>query len=296
MIKPSLQLTFGVEFEAILAFHETLLQTHLFNTNNASKIIKYIPDNIRSKLNQTSYHYLNTHKRYMGWGLTTPPTFTLSDHIFEEKLEDQMEKGGYRGYAGEILQLAKELLPERVRVHDSFQFKFEDFASWHLTHDRSVVGMDKDTLQRELSLAGQKVDDINDWDSHGIELVSRVLPFEEASFEEINIHLAALLGNEDSKHAAFINENCGFHVHIGLPGPKDLVRGTPPPTFSLATVQHLAYILVMYEMEISKSFPAHRREGSAAALVDLQTNLDNFIEEPKYDVGDMDEPWDESKQ
>jgi len=291
MIDSFLNLTFGVEFEAIIAFHETTLQKHLDNTHNTSKIIKDIPDDVRRELNQTNRFYSHIHKQYTGWGLTTPAAFTVPDQDVQVKLASEIEKFGYRGYAGEILGLAQNLFPDGVRVHDSFREKYHDFESWHLTHDRSVVGVDKDTLERELVLAGREVNNIDDWDSHSIELVSRVLPLEPASFNEINTYLAALRGSPDSLHAAFTNIHCGFHVHVGLPEPKDLPQGAAPPTFALPILQHLAYILVMYELAISKLFPAHRREGSAAAMIDLQTNLDNFIEEPVWDGG----KWDESE-
>ena len=91
---------------------------------------------------------------------------------------------------------------------------------------------------------------------------------------------------------AFTTEHCGLHVHIGLPTPPDLKPGTPPPTFSLATLQHLAYLSVIYEKAISTLHPPHRREHSPASLIDLQTNLDNFIDEPTYDLSDWNDDAD----
>ncbi|MCJ1279157.1 hypothetical protein MMC21_006981 [Puttea exsequens] len=177
-------------------------------------------------------------------------------------------------------------------MHDLFQIKNDDFSTWHLTHDRGVVGVDKETLENKLQLLKKGIDDIASWDCHGIELVSRVLPLTPASFAEMATHLTALNPPFSSAtHAAFTNEHCGFHVHIGLPVPADLPAGAPPPTFDLPTLQHLAYILVMYERAIGELHPRERREGSAAAMVDLQTNLDNFIEEPvwnDYDDNDND--------
>ncbi len=275
-----LALTIGVELEYIFVFQEALLREYLNNTNNASKIIKNIPEDVRVKLRQSFQGWSHVQEKYMGWGLTLPPTFTVPDNYTKEKMNTELEKFGYRGYAGEILSLVKELLPGNTRVYDSFSKEYDRFDTWYLTHEMSVAGLPPDILERELRRASREVNGIIDWSSHGIELVSRVLPLEPASFEEIYKYLVALRGDEGSAYATFVNEHCGFHVHIGLPIPKDLERGSPRPTFELPTLQHLAYILVMYELAINKLFPSHRHEGSVAAYIDLKTNLEYFLEEP----------------
>jgi len=82
--------------------------------------------------------------------------------------------------------------------------------------------------------------------------------------------IAAIRGNASSHHGAFISGHCGLHVHVGLP--------TQP--FPLPTLQHLAYILIMYETQISAMHPPHRREGSDAANIDIASNRDNFLLDP----------------
>lgn len=291
MINESYQVTFGVEFEFILAFHETTLRTHLQNTNNDSEIVKDIPDDIREALNSTYPAYLIP--KYMGWGLTTPLVCGLDGQESDDQewFDDNLKQYGYRGYGGEILTLAKSFLPTGVRVHDRLHMdRCQNFDSWHLTQDPSLVGLSKEDLLAQFERIERGMDDPNDWDSHGIELVSRILPFEPASFDEIEAHLIPLRGTEKSLHTALISENCGIHVHVGLPTPKDHVPGTSLPTFDLPTLQHLAYILVMYEKHISTLFPKSRREGgSQVSRVELVTNLDSFIEEPTAD------DWDDEK-
>ena len=52
MINETFDMTFGVEFEMVLAFHEKLLHKHLQDTQNHSKIVKDIPKNVRRELYQ----------------------------------------------------------------------------------------------------------------------------------------------------------------------------------------------------------------------------------------------------
>ena len=310
MINPAYKVTFGVEFEAILAFHESLLQHHLSTTATTTttttevdrpKIIKDIPDDTRRAMCQTQQEYMMTRPAYMGWGLTTPTTYPSgkAGFNFQEFFDNQIKKFGYRGYGGEVLHIAKLILPDGVAIHDSIASKYEDFGSWHVTQDRSLVGVDKETLAHEFERAKRDVgkEEIEDWDTHGVELVSRVLPYQPSSFAEINTHLTSLRGGPESKHMASTTDHCGLHVHIGLPPPKDLLPGTPPPSFTLPTLQHLAYLLVIYEKAISQLHPSYRREGSVASMVDLQTNLDNYIDEPTFDFDidfdlNLDDKWD----
>lgn len=69
-----------------------------------------------------------------------------------------------------------------------------------------------------------------------------------------------------------------------------------PPTFELGLLQHLAYLTVMYEEEISKMHPRSRRGGGAMGKIELVTNLDSFIEEPVFDDEDLDTLWDQKRR
>ncbi|CAD6591818.1 MAG: hypothetical protein ASARMPRED_005769 [Alectoria sarmentosa] len=300
MINATFQATFGIEVECILAFHETLLRNHLAATKSDSNIIKDIPEDVRRKLTQVSQHYLDedarrhdtSRQQYMGWGLTTPTAYPSErDNIgWQEYMDKHLASHGYRGYGGEILHVAQTLLPDGVEVHDSFngENKYTDFSHWHLTHERGLVGLDKKNLMQWLEkLSKAKVPgDLTNmlkqpsmtkgWDTHPLELVSRVLPYSSASIAEVHQHLAAL--QEGLAHFAFATAHCGLHVHVGLPVPSNHQAGTPPPTFTLPTLQHLAYIQVMYQAQISKLHPTSRGDGTN---IDLKSNIDNFYEEPE---------------
>ena len=278
MINEAYQITFGVEIETLLAFHESFLREHLQSTQNASGIIKIIPNNVRRQLKQTHQDYWTDRGIYLGWGLTSTPR-NEGAWLTVQTLQDQINNFGVRGYADEILTLAETLLPN-VRLHKMTREKYDEFSVWHLTHDNSLVGVSKDDLARELAKNNQIVDDVNNWDAHGIELVSRVLPFELQSFLEVQTRLSGLCGISTDRHTAFATDCCGLHIHVGLPPPQNHAPGTPLPTFSLPMVQHLAYVLVMYEEQIMTLFPKERRARSG----DLVSNLEDFFaaeEEPE---------------
>ena len=59
-----------------------------------------------------------------------------------------------------------------------------------------------------------------------------------------------------------------------------------PSTFTLTTLQQLAYLSVIYEKGINTLQTPHKRKSNSASLVDLQTNLDIFSEESTYSMND----------
>ena len=174
------------------------------------------------------------------------------------------------------MHLAQGVLGEKVDVHADSRNKRVDFSKWHLTVDTSLIGATDDELKKKLS--GRIGDEeVEKWDSSGVELVSRPLPPIEESFKEISGYLELLKGQPDSRYGAFVSQYCGMHVHVGLPPSSDGSTNEPARVFDLPTLQHLAYILVMYEGEIGKMHPPSTRGPySVAALTDCKTNLDVF--------------------
>lgn len=242
MINATFRVTFGIEVECILAFHETLLHKHFAATNTKPKIIKDIPDDIRRELCQVSQHYLDedtrhqdeSRRKYMGWGLTTSTAYPPErDNIkFQEHMDKHLKSHGYRGYGGEVLHIAQKILPERVEVHDSFngEDKHSDFSHWHLTHERGLVGADREELAHQMNEVAktkpsgdmtsmlEQPTTTKDWDTHPLELVSRILPYNSTSINEVHNHLTAL--QRGQTHFAFATKHCGLHVHVGLPVPQ----------------------------------------------------------------------------
>lgn len=239
MINSTFQVTFGIEVECVLAFHETLLQKHLAATKTTSKIIKDIPEDVRRELKQGSHNYRDDASRqiYRGWALTTPTAYPAErdNNGYQEHFGMQLSKHGYRAYGGEILHVAQAVLPEGVNIYDSFsENRYTDFSHWHLTHEQGLVGVNKEDLTQRLdkiSQARTPADLANtlklpsmakDWDTHPLELVSRVLPYKSSSTAEIYQHLTALHGGPT--HFAFATKHCGLHIHVGLPVPAKYVQ------------------------------------------------------------------------
>ncbi|KAI4113280.1 MAG: hypothetical protein LQ338_008206, partial [Usnochroma carphineum] len=102
---PTLPLTFGLEFEHILAFHSSLLLPHL---PAGTAIIKHLTPSTRLALRQTTSQYLLTRPRYNGWGLTSatdyPSPFGPDWH------NKCLEEHGCRGYADEALNIERDIL------------------------------------------------------------------------------------------------------------------------------------------------------------------------------------------
>lgn len=304
MSSESSSLTFGVEIEFVFAFHQSLLQAHLENVKDASGIEKDVEKDIsqetRVNLRLVPQRYQTTRQQYNGWGLKLPTSYSPgeAEYWYQERFAEQLREHGYRGYGNEPLYVAQNAMSSKstltgsipeVYVHDSFR-KAKDFEKWQLVNDISLLGLPRPDLVA--ALGNQEWGDISgtadEWDSHGIELVSRVLPFVEDSFTEVSDYLDVLHGKRATGHRAFLSEFCGLHVHIGHTGY--LEQGEQRTGFSLSTLQHLAYILVIYQGAISTLFPPSRRGETGVSGMDLGSNRGKFYKEATYSPGSEDAP------
>lgn len=271
----ALNLAFGIEVEFILAFEESMLQEQLDRAGDASRIVKDLTEEHRTKLRTGGTAYARTRRQYKGWALTSevePPSAGRPTPQIDPYAEAHREFG-FRAYADEISYIAQSLLPGPPDVQSIRKDgKRVDFSRWYISDDPSLLGVDKPTI---IANFGSQVTDVDKWDSHGVELVSRPLPATSASFDEIKQYLDPLKGTASSRHGAMTTSHCALHVHVGFPDPAP---GQPRTTFGLAMLQHLAYLLVMYEAQISQMHPPSRRAGSDAAMKDCITNLDEFAE------------------
>jgi hypothetical protein len=109
------------------------------------------------------------------------------------------------------------------------------------------------------------------WNTRGVELVSRVLPApdpaqtrvlrSDPSLVEVRNYLTALKGNSSKPYGAYANAVCGLHVHVGL-DPKHSNVGI----FPLDVLQHLGYILAQFETSISALHPRNERSSADTAM------------------------------
>lgn len=120
-------------------------------------------------------------------------------------------------------------------------------------------------------------DSEREWVMSGQELVSRVLTApDDLSFnafnssnalQEIASYLKALHGRPREPYGVFVNESCGFHVHVARKA-KDTDKMMPLPV-----LQHLAYLLVQFEELINVLHHESRRCRSDWDSHYVQTNL-----------------------
>ena len=75
MASTSLALTFGVEIEHILLFHETLLYPHLDTASPTTTIRKTLSSEVRRQLCEGPPEHRLFYPEYRGWGLTNPTNY-----------------------------------------------------------------------------------------------------------------------------------------------------------------------------------------------------------------------------
>ncbi|KAI4209950.1 MAG: hypothetical protein LQ351_007176 [Letrouitia transgressa] len=318
-------LSFGVEIEHILLFHSSLLHPHL---PSSTLIVRDLSSEKRLALRDTSHQYNATRPYYNGWALTSTSNYPFDN----ENRQRCLQTHGCRGYADEVLKLERQVFLDKAASIDvdvdagpedetGAVVKPRSFERWHLTRDNSLTGLDAQELRHVLEHHGivrnKNEQDERDWDSSALELVSRVLPFSDRGFRELEDALAVLNNNnnnssssssnnssnnnnnddddkQSTKYIATTNQFCGLHVHIGLPPPDasylspasgDTAATTPPPTFALKTLQHLALLLAVFEPHINALHAPHRAPGG----VDLLSNRESFLQEPEYVDEDEDD-------
>lgn len=189
--------------------------------------------------------------------------------------------GQIRTYNSEPLYIAASLQQRQylVELFPSHKSKPSRYTSWYLTFDLSLRGIAPAAVHWHLS------DRIPDeatarqrWDSYGMELVSRVLPAPPENtdnpFKEIEAVLSAVRGSADSKHGMAISKACGNHIHVGL---SPVLANGDSPQFDLKTLQHLIYLLFVYEIRILRLHqPQRRHPFRHDAFNDIGSNRDMF--------------------
>ncbi|EXJ65276.1 hypothetical protein A1O7_01617 [Cladophialophora yegresii CBS 114405] len=124
------------------------------------------------------------------------------------------------------------------------------YTKWTLTNDHTLAGALPSQLHHHLRDREVAEGDMENWDSHGMEMISPVfnLNKKDEAFAELGRYLQALPGQDTSILESMWSS---AHVHIGFnfDNPKDM---------PILLLQHLAYILVLHEDLISKCHPKSR--------------------------------------
>lgn len=273
--------TFGLELEFNIAFTEQTLVSMLERHNiNYSYIQKGHPDSGHSILLTAEDYSKDCRSQYPSWGVAMPPdaehlytNATLTSPSYTTACKQTGQRQRVRGYVSEPLLLAQDLmkqhnlqvdvraiirnlginqpdipLPGITGSSDYFLCCFADYSKWTLTNDHTLIGSLKSQLMQHLpsKVAPSNVDD---WDSHGIELVSPI--FQLAQKDHAIADLSSRLATLCSPSADIVPSIwAGVHVHIGF-------HASRPGDLGLKSLQHLAYLLVLHEDLISSLFPSH---------------------------------------
>ena len=266
----SSDLTFGVEIELLLLFHEELLLPHL---PGGAEILKppYPADaaTIAPRFHSGPYNAMP----YQSWCLRNAGHDSRSREFGRD----------FRGYDTEVLEIVQKLLLEQgpqegktglSAVVMSDPKTARDFSVWSITNDASLRGLScNDKIELLLKL-GISATDADMYDTFGIELPSRVYHFADTPTwqSEIGYVLETVRGAPlpYHHHHGFVTQRCGLHVHIGKPTP-----------FTLKQLKTLSHLLVLYEKRINSLHPWHRsEEGCFSETWELHSNLDAFGIEP----------------
>lgn len=273
--------TFGIEFELIFVFDESVLETILSDYNIEADILKTLEhDQHQQLLGEygnlfTSNHSHNFGRQYPSWGLQVPVTDAIlaTNHYRQKYPTSLSEDVALRRYVMEPLLIAKRCLDNNglpcnvvgwpqshgsdpVEVYPDqaedilIRNSHLDYTKWTLTNDDTLIGALKSQVESHLWIQGVSQESSPQWDSHGIELITPIFPLSEKgeALEEIEKYLAAL---GSSQSTILPSVWASTHVHIGF--DYKIPRDISTPLF-----QHLAYILLLHEDLISKCFPRSR--------------------------------------
>lgn len=197
----------------------------------------------------------------------------------------EYKEGPVRAYKDEPLHVAKTLLSitqqgkEILLFNPEDHVKPEEYKSWILTADQSLEALRDNEKVSAYPLKITK-NDKDDCDTYGIELVSP--PYSEGELSNAEVNISSLLGALDMPTSAITtNTACGLHVHVGTPTGECL---------PLKFLQHLSELLVIYEDQIIRLHPFHRRQRTD----EIRSNKEPSLAEPfavPLDFIDRLAPW-----
>lgn len=253
------------ELETILAFKANRLQSFLDKHRPDTVIIKDISTSEEPSLRQKHYQHL----KYTSWGLSDAleNLSTVTSSVQHKKTGLQC-----RAYTDEPLHLARELVAEAcgreaVSVHYSDTYSRPvEYKEWTISGDPSLTGISKSEVVQVLADRIGSIQEAEEWDSWGVELVSPPYTDVERAQTDTAAIVSAIRGSAGNDFGAVSSKHCGLHIHVGQPD------GCPLP---LKTLQNLAYLVVVYEEEIDKLHEPQRRQ----AETEITTNRENFYAE-----------------
>lgn len=252
---------FGVELELVFAFHEDLLVEVLGKRHlSRDHIIKKIPSKTKNAIGLRHHGdpplYLHTRPGHRGWVLRIDQAESLKDwQGIDENDHRANVVGVYRTYWTEPLYIVQNILRRLknytidVEISKESYSETGSYSEWKVVNDYSLVPAGKAEMKGSLKDRIHEREVIN-WDNTGLELVTPIMHRvgNDVEFDEISVYLETLQGDDTSNFGILPSKYGAVHVHIGF----------AESIYTLLILQHLAFIMLQYELLLIKLFPFHR--------------------------------------
>ncbi|KAE9373401.1 hypothetical protein N431DRAFT_338728 [Stipitochalara longipes BDJ] len=265
------RLTWGVELEFVFAFHKTQLELapitigSIVHETKIKKDISYVERGKHTDRNTDGKIVLGN--SYNSW-----------------LLENQGRGNKVVVYDGEVERILHRVLQEKceginTRVERSLPIDQKTSAlydQWLIMGEKSICGVGSKNIPTWLP----QTNSTTEWDSYGLELVSPVFDTESSNqgYTEIAQILDATRGLGKLRNSvstwqtgAFITNQCGLHVHVQAPRDMEVL-------------QELAFLIFVYEGEISRLHPRCRHPMHPNAQYIVESNRLSFRHENKRSV------------
>jgi len=250
-------LSFGIEMELLFAFQEQPLTNILKRKYPGASVIKNLTGVQQDACRSKQY----PRNPYNSWALlnagTNPKTLRTSVKTLS---------GEIRAYINEPLELVSEILASTVehKIDNPVDYgAILDYSTWNITSDDSIIALP--SSKKVMALDG-RIKDPDSWDTFGLELISPPQTDMSTAKEEVIAILSKLQGTPESPFGILLDDSCGFHVHVGLPDGEAL---------PIRALQHIAYILVVYEEQIGLLHDPKRRNRQE----EIKSNREVFLAE-----------------
>jgi hypothetical protein len=259
-INPEQELSFGVELEGILAFHEDSIHEIVQSHRPGSTINKDTQDIPNEHLRHERYPQLP----YQSWAISDA-------------------SGNPNPYLDEPLHLMKKVVDASpsapmISIHNDKQ---TTFSSWILSAEPNVPGVPPESLSATFTQRIGSAAESSKWDSWGVEIISPPYAAKQTSSLESDLHELLQPIHTSPTASLATTSKCGFHVHIGLP------NGSAWP---LSVVQHLAYLVLVYEHELLTLVDPCRRATPPSAMLtpDQQEHLAHELISNRENIAEPD--------
>jgi hypothetical protein len=253
-------ITFGLEYELKLRLTLSQIQEEL-SSDSASKHIQVVTDPGQVRLTNVGPQYLQNN--YLNFAFRDSQPHPQRTILVNKATGEQCD---YRGYSTEALKIMQKRL-QAIPGYQSTSIyqgkgKQSDFslARLHLTHDASLNGL---TKAAKFATGLCTPSEAETTDFVGTEIVTAPHTSPQEACDEVRQISAALRSDGLDYH---IDDECAMHIHVGK---ED---GLP---FNLKALQHLAYLVLIYEYEFARwTIPTKRGTG-----FETKSNRMNFATE-----------------